>query len=178
MPLDPMPLTARELTAGAIRAYQTATENQLFGMGVETVTVTVPWESRTDTRIAADAQPLAAAGLAGRASLVAGIRELLRENRIAAARRMLDALPSSGFDDPAIQRLRRVLAAPVVHELQRTDVDRTAEYRWLRQHGQEYRGQWVAVDETGLVASAPTFRELQAQLGQLHLMRSPVIHRP
>lgn len=131
---------------------------------------------RVEERGATDARPLAETS--DRASLVAAIRELLRENRIAAARGMLKALPSSGFDDPAIHGLRRVLAAPTVREVHRIDVDRSAEYEWLREHGHEYRDRWVALDETGLVTSAPTFRELQTQLAQLRLTRPPLLHRP
>jgi hypothetical protein len=36
---------------------------------------------------------------------------------------------------------------------------------WLREHWEEYAGQWVALGPSGLVAAAETFAELKAKVG-------------
>jgi len=120
---------------------------------------------------------LADLSVVGGASVVAAIRELLRDNHVAAARRMLDVLPSADVADPALSRLHRVLAVPVTRPSARRDVDRTAEYRWLREHGREHPNRWVAIDGDALVASAATLRELRQSIRRLDLPRPPLIHR-
>jgi hypothetical protein len=40
-----------------------------------------------------------------------------------------------------------------------------AETEWLKGHGPEYRGQWVALRGGELLAAAPTLEELVAQIG-------------
>lgn len=55
--------------------------------------------------------------------------------------------------------------------------DRSADYQWLAQHEDEFLGQWVAVAGGGLVAVAPTLRDLQQRLHALSLMKPPLVHR-
>ena len=74
-------------------------------------------------------------------------------------------------------RLRRALAPPIVRAVPRTDIRRPRGYAWLRQYGAEYKGRWVAVGEDGLLASAPTLAELQAQLRALTPAYPPLIHK-
>jgi hypothetical protein len=38
---------------------------------------------------------------------------------------------------------------------------------WLKQHGEEYAGRWVALRDDELVAVAGSFKELHAQLDSL-----------
>ena len=76
---------------------------------------------------------------------VMAVRELIETEQITTARHMLDAAPAYVLGDPLVARLRSVLAPPVVKRLQKRDVDRSQEYEWLRAHGREYRGRWVAL---------------------------------
>jgi hypothetical protein len=100
-------------------------------------------------------------------SRVRALHDLLQREEITAARKMLDLIPLSALEDPAINRLRRALAPPTARSSQRKDGERTQTFAWLRQHAREYRGQWVAVGEDGLIAAAPTLKELRERLRSL-----------
>ena len=108
---------------------------------------------------------------------VMAVRELIETEQISTARHMLDAAPAYVLGDPLVARLRSVLAPPVVKRLQKRDVDRSQEYEWLRAHGREYRGRWVALSGGNLVASALTLQELQQQLRSTHVLHPPLLHR-
>ena len=111
-------------------------------------------------------------------SRVTALRELLRNEQIFAARRMLDSVSLPTLEEPAINRLRRALAPPVVRPSQRKDMDRTQTFVWLRRHAGQYQGQWVAVGEGGLIAAAPTLKELRERLRSLELpAERPLIHK-
>lgn len=112
-----------------------------------------------------------------RVSTMAVLRELIQKEDIAGARRMLNALPMIVTEEPALSRLRRLLAPPIVRVSPIRDVDRRREYSWLSEHARAYRGQWVAVLEDELVASAPTLRELRLRLRALGIDRTPLLHR-
>lgn len=108
---------------------------------------------------------------------VTAIRDLMQREHVSAARRLLDLIPVGASEEPAITRLRRALMQPTVRPSIRKDTDRTRAYEWLRQHAREYRAQWVAVAEDGLVAAAPTLKQLRQQLEALGPMQQPLIHK-
>lgn len=110
-------------------------------------------------------------------SRVTVIRHLLRHENVFAARRILDLLPVAAFEEPGIKRLRRALTPPVVRASDFRDPGRTGAYEWLRTHGPGYAGQWVAVGEEGLLATAPTLRQLRESLKLLGLAQPPLIHK-
>ena len=110
-------------------------------------------------------------------SHVTAIRDLVRREQIGAARRLLDLLPASAMKERAVARLRRALTPPTVRPSGRKDHDHRRAYQWLRQHGREYQGQWVAVTEAGIVAAAPTLKQLRAQLRDLAPGEQPLIHK-
>lgn len=105
------------------------------------------------------------------------LRNLIETNRVPGARRLLEVLPLHIRDHSSIRKLRAVLALPTVKRMLKKDVDRGREYEWLRTEGHKYRGQWVALNENGLVASAPTLQELRDRLKTLMLPRRPLLHR-
>lgn len=110
--------------------------------------------------------------------IVTSVRDLLQKEQILAARRLLDLVPVAELQEPALDRLRRALAPPTVRSSQRKDGDRTQTFAWLRQHGHDYRGQWVAIGETGLIAAAATLKELRAQLQSVDTAADqPLIHK-
>jgi hypothetical protein len=103
-------------------------------------------------------------------------RQMLRAERVAEARRILEAA-SHISNSPMIETMRSLVAPPTVTVSDRRDVDRTREYDWLRAHGHEHRGLWLALNGEELVASAPTLRELRARLNALRVAAIPLIHR-
>ena len=105
------------------------------------------------------------------------LRQLIDSERPTAARRLLDVAPAHILAHPIVSSLRAVLAPPAVKRVDRRDVDRSREYRWLRAEAAKYRGRWIAVDGDNLVASANTLRELRQMLKGLVLPRAPLLHR-
>ena len=102
---------------------------------------------------------------------------LLDRNEVEAARTVLDAVPLDVSDERQTRRLKRLLAPPRVAVSATRDVDRTAEYRWLRDHGHDCRGQWVALGGDRVVAAASSLKELQESLRALNLATVPLVHR-
>jgi hypothetical protein len=101
----------------------------------------------------------------------------MEHEQIVAARNILNALPLGSFDDLLFVGLRKILAQPVVTAVQKRDIDRHVDYDWIREHAQEYRGQWVALDEGQLLGAAGSLRELLERIKSLHLDHRPLIHR-
>lgn len=111
-------------------------------------------------------------------SRVMAIRDLLQKGHIAAARKLLDLIPVGALEQPAINRLRRALTPPTVRPSERKDTERRQAFAWLRQHAHEYRGQWVAVGDSGLIAATTTLKELRQQLRSLEpAAQQPLIHK-
>jgi hypothetical protein len=110
-------------------------------------------------------------------SRLTAIRDLIQKDHILTARRMLDLIPAAASEEPAVARLRRVLTPPTVRPSARTDVSRSQAYEWLRRHAHEHRGRWVALGEDGLIASAPTLKELRTRLETLAPAQQPLIHK-
>jgi len=105
------------------------------------------------------------------------VRGLLDRDDIGAARKVLEAVPLDVAECRDVQRLRKVLAPPRVSVSVTRDADRRREYRWLRDHWQEYRGQWVALDGDRVVAAGISLKELRERLRALHLVTPPLVHR-
>jgi len=102
---------------------------------------------------------------------------LMEREQITLARKTLDALPVGRLDNPMIVRLRKTLAVPTIRTSQKQDVDRQRDFGWIRDHAQEYRGQWVALDNGQLLATAASLRELLDHVKPLQLRHSPLIHQ-
>lgn len=105
------------------------------------------------------------------------VRQLIDEERITAARRLLDSVPLHVANEPAIRRLRTLLAPPVVRVIAERGADRSRELDWLRTQGREHRGNWVALDGNRLLAVAPSLRALRECVKRLALAGIPVFHR-
>ena len=102
------------------------------------------------------------------------IRDLLAEGQIWQAQQLLK---SAGDDAPVDPKLREVLGpARVLGRSPARGYDRSAEFRWLKTHWEEYEGKWVALVGEDLVASTDTLKELLARLTDLRLEREPLIH--
>lgn len=69
-------------------------------------------------------------------------------------------------EDSEVQKQARVLAPPtVISGRIPPDPARKANRRWLEAHGNEYRGQWVAVRDGELLGAAKSPEELVEQVG-------------
>jgi hypothetical protein len=104
------------------------------------------------------------------------VHSLVEKDQIVAARALLGAVPNEAMGEPQLQVLRRVLAPPKVTTRKIMDSDRTREYKWLQEHGHDYRGKWVAVDGSFLIAVAESLKELLTKLKDLQVIRRPLIH--
>src|SRR5947199_10043426 len=95
------------------------------------------------------------------------IWKLLEEARLKAARELLAEALREGSPEPELDGLAKLLAPPKPRMSPVRDFDRTAEFRWLDEHGKEYMGQWVGLLGDELLAHAPTLKELQAKLDKV-----------
>jgi hypothetical protein len=102
---------------------------------------------------------------------------LMEREQITLARKALDSLPMGQLSDPMIVRLRKMLAVPVTKTSQKRDIDRTLDYQWIRDHAQDYRGQWVALDNGQLLGAATSLRELLDRVKPLPLEHRPLLHQ-
>jgi hypothetical protein len=102
---------------------------------------------------------------------------LMESEQITLARKALTALPVGQQSDPIIMRLRNTLAVPVTKTSHKRDIDRTLDYQWIRDHAQDYRGHWVAVNNGKLLAAAVSLRELLEHVKPLNLEHRPLLHQ-
>ena len=102
---------------------------------------------------------------------------LMESEQVSLARKALAALPVGQVSDPMVVRLRNMLAVPVTKTSQKRDIDRTLDYQWIRDHAQDYRGQWVALDKGELLGAATSLRELLDRVKLLHSEHRPLLHQ-
>lgn len=123
-------------------------------------------------------RPQAGGGLESQsAPYVSLVWTLIENDQISRARSMLNVLPEDARNQSQVRALSTVLAPPKVSTTKTTDVDRHKEYQWLKEHEDQYRAQWVAVDGDKLVLSAASLKELLEGLRRLNLGCRPLIHR-
>lgn len=108
------------------------------------------------------------------------LRTLIETNAIPEARALVRELAVRWPDVPTIRRYQDALAPPEVQTVPRMgDYDPRPDYAWLRQHGHEYAGSWLAIYEGRLIAANPdlqhVIRVADAELGALRalLVRAP-----
>ena len=83
-----------------------------------------------------------------------------------AARRLAMEGAEFHFDSEELQKYARILAPPtIIKERPSNDVKPRANVEWLKTNRDNYRGQWVALKNGTLVASAKTHDELIAAVG-------------
>lgn len=111
------------------------------------------------------------AGQTGSSQTVAVIWSLVERQQVGAARKLLSLLP-----DAPDRTLRALLRPPRTWMAPSRDRDRSADFRWLDQHGRDYVGRWVALAGGNLLASADSLRALRGQLRQGARRARPLIH--
>lgn len=107
------------------------------------------------------------------------IRALVEEGRVREARTLVMEALLLNPSEPGLRHWSEVLApakawtAPPGTGM---DFDRSAEIRWLEEHWQEYRGQWVALLHDELLAHG-TLDEVTAQLDAVDPGARALLHR-
>lgn len=105
------------------------------------------------------------------------VRQLLARDNVAAARRLLRALPSGTSERPSLRRLRVLLSEPRVQRRSAPRPGASADLEWLKHNASAYLGQWVAVAHGALVDADPSLEVLLGRLRQRRLDVSPLLHR-
>lgn len=105
------------------------------------------------------------------------IRELVEADKVEDARRLL-AEALSGHHDENLSGWQKVLAKtkgqpnPDVEP----DFDRTPEFLWITEHSEAYRGQWVALLGSELLAHSTSLKVVVAALERNKPPRRAVLH--
>ena len=105
----------------------------------------------------------------------ARIRSLIAGDRVVQARAVVSEALEANPHDSELLRLQEVLKPPRATPRQVTDTDRTREFGWIVANRDAYRGRWVAIQGSELVADAPSFAELQNRIKNLEGV--PLVHR-
>lgn len=89
------------------------------------------------------------------------IRELVEQDRVPAARRLLAEALDQGRIDEDLAGWQKVLApAKVLRVGGERDIDRAPDFQWLEEHGREYPGEWVAILRGELLAHSAILDEV------------------
>jgi hypothetical protein len=110
-------------------------------------------------------------------SYVDRIREHVERDEVAAARRVVAEALREGSTEPGLAHWAEVLApAKFLRFSPATGTDVRDDVRWFDEHGQEYRGQWVAVLKGEMLAHASTYEDLRATLDKIAPKGHPLVH--
>lgn len=116
-------------------------------------------------------------GMDDRLPYVALIRGMIDRNQVDAARALLSVAITELPHAPDLLRAAVVLAVPKAARRSIRDVQRTSEYSWLNSHAAAYRGKWVAVVGSELIASATSLKDLLNLLKSSGRENEALIHR-
>ena len=94
------------------------------------------------------------------------IRELVEQDRVGAARALLAEALELGDHGEDLSHWQSVLApAKAVPQVGgELDIDRTADFEWLKTQSKPYRGEWVALFQGELLAHNPTLQGILKDL--------------
>jgi hypothetical protein len=111
-------------------------------------------------------------------SYVERIRDLVEQDYVGAARKLLAEALERGDHGEDLSGWQRVLApAKTIRVGGERDIDRTPDFQWLKDHGDMYRGQWVALFGGELLASGEDLENLLAQLEDHPWGQRALLHR-
>ena len=100
---------------------------------------------------------------------LARLRSMLPQRDIEGARALVKELEKKWPDSEQVQYFARVLAPPVARSLTtRSGRPMNVEFAWLRAHGREYPGCWLAIYGNGLVAADPSLKRVQEEARRVH----------
>jgi len=106
------------------------------------------------------------------------IRELVEQDYVGAARKLLaEALEKEDHGED-LSGWQRVLApAKVLRIGGDRDIDPAASRQWLKDHGDMYRGQWVALFAGELLAHGESWQDVLAQVEDHPLGKDAFLER-
>ena len=92
------------------------------------------------------------------------LRDLITTSRVPEARVLSKELAAKWPESDTLQHYARVLEPPAVRRLPsaNTGRDYRKDYAWIREHGREYPGCWLAVFEDRLIAADPDLKVVLA----------------
>ncbi len=108
--------------------------------------------------------------------LVERIQSLLNAQQLLGAQRTAAEAVERYPDHPWLQRANRTLNPRRVSTAPASGSDRKTEFEWLRSHSETYRGQWVALLGTELIAADPDFDVVLSQVQARALDGKPLVH--
>ncbi|MBW8875742.1 MAG: hypothetical protein JF614_12325 [Acidobacteria bacterium] len=106
------------------------------------------------------------------------IRELVESDMVGGARLLLAEALEKGDHDEDLSGWESVLTEtkgrpnPDVE----CDFDRTPEFRWITEHSEAYRGQWVALVGSELLAHSASLQDVFSSLERNKPKRRPMLH--
>jgi uncharacterized protein DUF5678 len=79
-------------------------------------------------------------------------------------------------EDPELARLNRLLTLRPARSVPGPlSPDRTEAFQWLEEHGEAYRGQWIALGDKGLLAASQDLDDLLRTLKEMSPDALPVL---
>jgi hypothetical protein len=106
------------------------------------------------------------------------IRELIEQDCVQGARKLLAEALARGEQEPDFPILQSVLApAKILRVGGERGVDRAPDFQWLKDHSSEYRGQWVALFAGELLAHGKSLEDVTAQLEAHPSENRALLHR-
>ena len=104
------------------------------------------------------------------------IRELLEQDRVQGARKLLAEALERGEQEEELPLLQRVLGpAKFLRFVDEREPDRTPEFQWLKTHSKDYRGQWVALAEDHLLAHSAEIQDVHDAVKAMKPHRRPLL---
>jgi hypothetical protein len=105
------------------------------------------------------------------------LRDLLSSSKVPEARVLSKELAAKWPESETLQHYARVLEPPVVRRLpQGKPRDFGKDYAWIREHGHEYPGYWLAIYEGRLVAADLDMNRVLAAIREAGLGGLPFLH--
>jgi hypothetical protein len=107
------------------------------------------------------------------------IRELVEQDRVAGARRLLAEALERGDHGEDLSGWQRVLAPAKFLGVRKAEpeIDRAPDFQWLSDHAHQFRGQWVALFGGELLAQGESLHTLLSELEDHPLGKRALLHR-
>jgi len=105
------------------------------------------------------------------------IRRIMNSGTLRGAREVAEQGLALFPDHAELRRLHHALRPPEVRTLPGYKIpDRRDTYEWILENEENYRGQWVAVLGTDVIAASPDFEQVQQAARSRALPYPPLLH--
>lgn len=110
-------------------------------------------------------------------SFLEEIQAIINSGTLEGAREVAERGLALYPDHPELKRLHHVLRPFEVRPAPGLNIpDRRDTYEWLRQNAAKYKGQWVAILGTDLIAASPDLDEVREAVRSRDLPALPLFH--